>query len=157
VVSRALGVACVVGCGAGNVTNLAGQTVTVDGSTGRIYRGALRALVPNEHEDADLAALRQWAEAVSPVRVYPQGAAPAGEIVDLSAIAGGEDPANLPRLLAGAKMASGGALATEEGMAAAIAAGVECVTGTPTLPLLLAAARAGRNTDRETVAVSAAS
>lgn len=157
VVSRALGVACVVGCGSDNVTTLAGQTVTVDGSTGRIYRGALEALVPDEHADRELAALRQWAEAASPIRIYPQGSAPAGEILDLSATAGGEDPANLPRLLAGVKMASGGALATEEGMAAAIAAGVECVTGTPTLPLLLAAARAGRTTDRETLAVSATS
>jgi len=157
VVSRALGVACVVGCGAGHVTGLAGQTVTVDGSTGRIYRGALEALVPDEHADTDLAALRQWAEAASPIRIYPQGEAPSGDILDLSAIAGGEDPANLPRLLAGAKAASGGALATEEGMAAAIVAGVECVTGSPTLPLLLAAARAGRSTDRETLAVSATS
>jgi pyruvate,orthophosphate dikinase len=157
VVSRALGVACVVGCGDGHVTGLAGQTVTVDGSTGRIYRGALPALVPDEHADAHLAALRQWAEDASPIRIQVAGAAPAGGLVDLNAIAGGEDVANLPRLLAGAKAATGGALASEDGMAAAIAAGVEIVTGSPTLPLLIAAARAGRAIDRETLAVSATS
>jgi pyruvate,orthophosphate dikinase len=157
VVSRALGVACVVGCGADKVTTLAGQIVTVDGSTGRVYRGALKAFVPDEHGDADLAALRGWAEAASPLRVYPHGAAPVADILDLSALPGGEDPANLPRLLAGVKAVSGGALHTEEGIAAAIAAGVEIVVGSPTLPLLLAAARAGQETDRETLAVSASS
>jgi len=157
VVSRALGVACVVGCGTGSVTSLAGQIVTVDGSTGRIYRGALNALVPDEHGDAELAALRRWAEAASPITVYPFGSGPSSEILDLNAISGGEDPANLPRLLSGVQAATGGALATEEGMAAAIGAGVKIVTGNPTLPLLLAAARAGRTIDRETLAVSASS
>lgn len=141
VVSRALGVACVVGCGTGQVTALAGQTVTVDGATGRIYQGALHAQVPDEHTDAELAALRAWAEAASPLRVLPYGTDLPG-LVDLNTIPGGEDPANLPRLLAGATAATGGALTTEIGMAAAIAAGVRTVTGTPTLPLLLAAARA---------------
>ncbi len=157
VVSRALGVACVVGCGAGNVTSLAGQTVTVDGSTGRIYRGALEALVPDEHGDPELAALRGWAEAASPVTVRPYGWEPAGGILDLNVVSGGEDPANLPGLLAGIEAATGGALATEQGMAAAIAAGVTVVTGSPTLPLVLAAARAGGTVDRETLAVSASS
>ncbi|MFM2277874.1 MAG: pyruvate phosphate dikinase PpdK, partial [Pseudomonadota bacterium] len=142
VVSRALGVACVVGCGAGNVTSLAGQTVTVDGSTGRIYRGALHALVPDEHSDPGLGAIRRWAEAASPVAVQPAGAVAADELIDLNAIPGGEDPANLPKLLSGVKAATGGALATEEGMSAAIAAGVRIITGSPTLPLILAAARA---------------
>ena len=113
--------------------------------------------MPDEHADADLAALRGWAEAASPIRIYPNGAAPVADIVDLSAIAGGEDPANLPRLLAGARAATGGALSTDDGMTAAIAAGVEIITGSPTLPLLLAAARAGRGTDRKTPAASASS
>lgn len=157
VVSRALGVACVVGCGADSVTSLAGQTVTVDGSTGRIYRGALQSLVPDEHGDLDLAALRGWAEAASPIEVYPIGYDTPDDILDLNATSGGEDPANLPDLLAGVRSATGGALTTEEGMAAAIAAGVAVVTGSPTLPLVLAAARAGRTIDRETLAVSATS
>ncbi|MCA3451214.1 MAG: pyruvate, phosphate dikinase [Rhodobacter sp.] len=147
-VSRALGVACVVGCGLGQVTALAGQTVTVDGATGRIYRGALAALVPDELNDADLSMLRGWAEAASPVTVLPFGTDVPG-LVDLNAAEGGEDPANLPRLLTGATAATGGALSTEAGMAAALAAGVRTITGTPSLPLLVAAARAARQT-RET-------
>lgn len=141
VVSRALGVACVVGCGADSLMPLAGQTVTVDGATGRVYKGALQALIPDEHSDDDLATLRGWAETHSPVSVLPFGAEVPG-LVDLNAIPGGEDTANLPNLLAGATAATGGALSTEAGMAAALAAGVKTVTGTPTLPLLLAAARA---------------
>lgn len=144
VVSRALGVACVVGCGADRIMALAGQTVTVDGATGCIYQGALQALIPDEHTDDELATLRGWAETLSPVTVLPFGTEVPG-LVDLSAIEGGEDPANLPRLLQGATAATGGALATEAGMAAAIAAGVRTVTGTPTLPLLLAAARTATN------------
>lgn len=144
VVSRALGVACVVGCGSDSLIALAGQTVTVDGASGHIYRGALQALIPDEHSDKDLATLRGWAEAASPITVLPFGTNLPG-LVDLNAIAGGEDAANLPNLLTGATAATGGALSTEAGMAAAIAAGVKTVTGTPTLPLLLAAARAASN------------
>ncbi|OUC76419.1 pyruvate, phosphate dikinase [Gordonia lacunae] len=38
-VCREIGVPCVVGCGTGLTGTLAGQTVTVDGSTGKIYAG----------------------------------------------------------------------------------------------------------------------
>ena len=38
-VCREIGVACVVGCGTGVVDALAGQTVTVDGSSGAVYAG----------------------------------------------------------------------------------------------------------------------
>ena len=41
VVSRALGVPCITGCGDASVTGLAGRTVTVDGSEGDILDGAL--------------------------------------------------------------------------------------------------------------------
>lgn len=41
VVSRELGRPCVVGCGAGTVTGLIGQTVTVDSTTGEVFAGAL--------------------------------------------------------------------------------------------------------------------
>lgn len=39
VVSREIGRPCVVGCGAGTLDRLAGQEVTVDGSTGRVWLG----------------------------------------------------------------------------------------------------------------------
>jgi pyruvate,orthophosphate dikinase len=41
VVSRELGVPCVVGCGAGVLTALDGQTVTVDAVAGEVLAGAL--------------------------------------------------------------------------------------------------------------------
>ncbi|HWE33283.1 MAG TPA: PEP/pyruvate-binding domain-containing protein [Solirubrobacteraceae bacterium] len=41
VVSRELGVPCVVGCGAGALTELDGQIVTVDATTGEVLEGAL--------------------------------------------------------------------------------------------------------------------
>lgn len=156
VVSRALGVACVVGCGVGSVTAHAGRAVTVDGSTGRIYAGALAAEAPDEDAETDLAQLKDWAQAACPIPVHTPEEAPAAQVVDLNAIEGGEDAAKLPKLLGGAEAATGGALATEEGMAAAIAAGLKFVVGKPALPLLLAGARAGMaHEDRETVAVSA--
>jgi pyruvate,orthophosphate dikinase len=40
VVSRELGVPCVVGCGAGSLTPLEGRLVTVDASAGRVLEGA---------------------------------------------------------------------------------------------------------------------
>ncbi|HEV3054227.1 MAG TPA: PEP-utilizing enzyme, partial [Solirubrobacteraceae bacterium] len=41
VVSRELGVPCVVGCGAGALAELDGQIVTVDATTGEVLEGAL--------------------------------------------------------------------------------------------------------------------
>ena len=156
VVSRALGVPCITGCGEGSVTRLAGQTVTVDGSTGRIYAGALKAEAPSEESDTRLSALKAMAEAASPIRVLPAGTDAGAPVIDLNTTPGGEDAANLPRLLAGAVAATGGALATDAGMAAAIAARVKTVIGSPTLPLLLSAARAGApSASPEEIAVSA--
>ena len=66
--------------------------------------------------------------------------------------------ADLPRLLEGAKAATGGALASDAGMAVAVACGVGTVIGSPVLPLLLSAARAGKPAaDREELAVEATS
>lgn len=61
VVCREMGVPCVVGCGAGTVTALAGRTITVDGTTGTIYDGALPVADPAPVDDPDLAALAEWA------------------------------------------------------------------------------------------------
>lgn len=159
VVSRALGVPCVTGCGEASVTRLNGRIVTVDGASGRIYAGELRAVAPSEETDGHLAALKAMAEAHAPLRVLPAGADAGAPVTDLNALPGGEDPVNLPRLLVGgAKAATGGALCTEAGMAAALAAGVEIVLGSPVLPLLLCAARAARpGASREETAVSASS
>ena len=43
VVSRELGVACIVGCGTGSLTDLEGQVVTVDANHGEVLEGAVAA------------------------------------------------------------------------------------------------------------------
>ncbi|HTK63225.1 MAG TPA: pyruvate, phosphate dikinase [Pseudonocardia sp.] len=63
VVCREMGVVCVVGCGVDTVTSLAGQTVTVDGAHGNIYKGALPVLDATSLHDPDLAQLTEWARA----------------------------------------------------------------------------------------------
>lgn len=142
VVSRALGLPCVVGCGAGAVTALAGQTVTVDGASGKIYAGKLPVSVPDENHDPMLAALTGWAEAASPIVVRAN--LPADEGLDLNASTGGEDIEQLPRLLAGHSVARGGAISSNEGVRAALAAGIKTIVASPRLPVLLAAIEAAR-------------
>jgi pyruvate,orthophosphate dikinase len=63
VVCREMGVVCVVGCGADTVTSLAGQTVTVDGAGGNIYKGALPVVDASSLDDPNLSQLTEWARA----------------------------------------------------------------------------------------------
>lgn len=63
VVSRELGTPCVVGCGAGTLGALEGREVTVDGSAGVVYAGAL-PLAPTENVDLDR--LLGWARSLVP-------------------------------------------------------------------------------------------
>jgi pyruvate,orthophosphate dikinase len=144
VLSRSLGIPCVTGCGEGAVTQFEGREITVDAANGVIYDGQLGVIHPREEDDDYLKKLRAMAEAQAPLQVLRAGGDARTTIVDLNVIPGGEDPENLPRLLAGASVATGGALTTDAGMAAAIVAGVKTVIGNPTLPLLLSAARANK-------------
>ena len=66
VVSRELGVPCVVGCGPGVVAVLTGRQVTVDGSTGEIFDGILPLVATDEDDSADLARLAAWARERAP-------------------------------------------------------------------------------------------
>lgn len=142
VVGRALGLPSVVGCGAGTVTTLYGQTVTVDGERGKIYSGALEVVTPCETEDDRLAELLCWAREHSPLVVYRPDEAPRGTL-DLQGNDDAADPANLPALIKGARGARGGSIASEEGVRAALQAGLEYIVAEPTLPALLAAIHAG--------------
>jgi pyruvate,orthophosphate dikinase len=63
VVCREMGVVCVVGCGVGTVTALAGQTVTVDGAAGAVYEGALPVVDASSLDDPNLSQLTEWARA----------------------------------------------------------------------------------------------
>ncbi|MEY9988303.1 pyruvate,orthophosphate dikinase [Streptomyces sp. V4I8] len=63
-VCRELGLPCVVGCGEGTSGQLAGQRVTVDGSTGRIHAGVIRPSAPQGTqaiEDTVIETLSTWA------------------------------------------------------------------------------------------------
>lgn len=59
-VSRELGLPCVVGCGDGVVDALTGRTITVDGGTGEIFDGALIAEPASLDGDDYLVQLRVW-------------------------------------------------------------------------------------------------
>ena len=146
VVGRSLGVPCVVGCADLDLAAIEGRTVTVDGTRGAIYEGALDIEAPEAEGIAGLARMTREAEALSPIRVVAPEDAPE-EVLDLLGVEGSEDVARLPKLLKGHRAAMGAALHADGGMAAAIEAGLDCVVGTPRLPLLLdAVAHAARET-----------
>ena len=144
VVSRALGVPCIVGCGAGSLAALAGVTVTVDANSGHIYQGALPVVTPDESDDPRLAKLHAWALAASPITVLRENDSGAGAAFDLAEVEGGEDPEKLPGLLAGKTCVRGGAIESDAGVAAALAAGVTTIVARHPLPVLLAAIHARR-------------
>jgi len=144
VVSRSLGVPCVVGCGEGMGATLAGREVTVDGKAGQVFDGALPVSTPSETDDPYLCRITAWARAAAPIAVYRAvDAAPEGA-VDLDRLPGGEDPERLPALLEGAVGARGGALVSDAGVAAAVAAGLDFIVVRRGLPALLAACAAAR-------------
>jgi pyruvate,orthophosphate dikinase len=146
VVGRALGLPCVVGCGPGSLEALIGKTVTVDGQSGAVFDGALPIEAPDESDDDLLATVARWASARAPLRVIPPSAAAAQEALDLRGDAAAADPERIGEVLAarrGVRGARGGAIASDEGVRAAIAAGLEFIVADPVLPPLLAAARIG--------------
>jgi pyruvate,orthophosphate dikinase len=63
VVCREMAVPCIVGCGPGTVTALAGQTVTVDATNGMVYAGALKVLAPVSETDDALQTVTSWLRA----------------------------------------------------------------------------------------------
>jgi pyruvate,orthophosphate dikinase len=149
VVGRALGLPCVVGCGKGALDGLAGRTVTVDGRAGKVYDGALAIEAPDENDDESLSTLGRWAAARSPLRVLSPSAAEARDAVDLSENIAAADPTtigNALKLIKGARGARGGAIASDEGVRAALVAGLEFIVADPVLPPLLAALRSKSET-----------
>ena len=141
VVSRALGLPCVVGCGPGSLESLSGRIVTVDGALGRIFEGALDVVIPDETLDERLTVLSQWAKAKSRLTIYRPSEAPLENVIDLNTVEGGEDPNQLPHLIRGYRGARGGAIASDEGIRAALQEKLEFVVGEPVLALVIAAIR----------------
>ncbi len=140
VVGRALGRPCVVGCGAGSLEALAGQVVTVDGSTGIVYQGALEVFTPREEDDPALHLVAQWAAVVAKVPVL--AAAPAG-VMPVDFDENLEQSAALFASLQPGAVVSGALFANDEkAVHSAIAAGAATIITQPVLPALLAAAHA---------------
>ena len=139
VVCRALGVPCVVGCGDDTVARLAGETVTVDGSSGTIFAGRLAVSQPRESDEALLQELIAWSRPLCPIDVLSPAAAQGLKPLDLSQIPGGETPDEFARVIATAKCITGGALNSDAGVVAALEAGVECIVSEYVLPVMLCA------------------
>jgi pyruvate,orthophosphate dikinase len=135
VVSRQLGVPCVVGCGDGALAGLAGRTVTIDGSRGLVLAGHLDVDHPQEDADPLLRQLRDWAEARSPLQAHAVGHAPRPPEVDLES----DDAAQAAPRLKGVGSAIGSLLNTDEGVQLAVDAGLEFIVVKQVLPALLAA------------------
>ena len=142
VVSRALGVPCLVGCGDGAAIALAGRAVTVDANAGVVYGAALAVEMPSESDDPRLAELTRWAAVQSPITVLGVDDPRAADAVDVDPLEGIEDPDKLPALLAGNAVVRGGAVESDGGVAAALAAGVTTIVARHPLPVLLAAIQA---------------
>lgn len=157
VVGRALGLPCVVGCGKGVLAALAGRKVTVDGGAGRIYDGALAIEAPDEREHAELAQLTQWAADMSPLRVILPSAPEAAAALDLTNNDDAADPEKIAAVIAahkGARGVRGGAVASDEGVRAAIHVGLDYIVADPVLPPLLAAVHAAAESGAPTRAMS---
>lgn len=62
VVSRELGVACVVGCGSGVAAALEGRTITLDAGAGLVFDGRVSTSVGTGERDDAVATLRRWSQ-----------------------------------------------------------------------------------------------
>jgi pyruvate,orthophosphate dikinase len=132
VVSRELGRPAVVGCGASTVTRLAGQRVTLDGASGRVWLGNLAIDEADETASGDVHKLIEWGLPLLALRLLRPGEA-SGDIVDLDARGEGWHAA-----LAPGAIVQGSVLESDEGIQAALTAGVRGAVVRHRLPALLA-------------------
>ncbi|MFO1319006.1 MAG: pyruvate, phosphate dikinase [Burkholderiales bacterium] len=150
VVSRELGRPCIVGCGEGTVATLVGRHVTMDGATGRIWQGDLSIDRGPAAADDDARKLIDWALARVPVRIAHVSVA-AADALDLDALG----PLWRSGLRRGAAV-RGRILETEEGVHAAVAAGVTTLYVRHLLPAALASHHHARRQRESFSAASAA-
>jgi pyruvate,orthophosphate dikinase len=141
VVSREIGVPCIVGCGQGALLPLAGQAVTVDGASGQVYAGNLPVVRFSEDGDPGLATLIAWAAALSPLKVLGLDEPAAAGAVDTLVVDAGL-AGRLGALALEGAGAKGAAMETPEGIREAVAVGLGTVFVSQRLPALLAAIRA---------------
>ena len=88
VVSRELGRPCVVGCGENTVTALAGQPVTLDGGSGRVWAGDLAVEQSDEASIGDVRKLLEWGMPLIPIELSSTRCPPP-DAVDLDALGEG--------------------------------------------------------------------
>lgn len=138
VVSRALGRPCVVGVGTG-VVAMAGQIVTVDGASGKVYAGALGTQVPREDEDDRLSRLIGWARERCPIEVVRSGENHVDAGIDVDVLLAEGTHEQLAAALAGQTSAHGSGLANAEIARIACRAGISRMVTDPVLPALLVA------------------
>ncbi|EZP71238.1 Pyruvate phosphate dikinase [Novosphingobium resinovorum] len=138
VVSRALGRPCVVGTGSGALV-LAGQVVTVDGASGKVFAGALATQVPREDEDERLSRLIGWARERCPIEVLRPEDAASADAVDVDLLLAEGTHEQLASALAGHAAARGSGLANAEIARIARRAGITRMITEPVLPALLVA------------------
>jgi len=132
VVSRELGRPCVVGCGSNTVTALAGQRVTLDGASGRVWAGNLAVEQTDEASTGELRRLVEWGMPLIPIRLLRADEATA-DAVDLDTFGEGWRAALEPGITV-----RGRVLDTDQGIRAAMAAGVRAAVVRCRLPALLA-------------------
>jgi pyruvate,orthophosphate dikinase len=78
VVSREIGLPCVVGCGEGTLMHLAGERITVAGDIGKVFAGELDFVAWSEQNNSDLRALYGWAREHSTLTAHIKGRVPDG-------------------------------------------------------------------------------
>jgi pyruvate, orthophosphate dikinase len=139
VVSRALDTPCVVGCGAGVVDALLGRTVTVDAGSGKVYAGEIATTAVDEDSDDDLRRLTGWAGELVAVTVSDDGDGAGEPVFDADAIPAGELGEQLPGIPPGTRTVRGAVFATDDGVRAALDAGVAVIVAPNRLPVLLTA------------------
>lgn len=147
VVSREIGRPCIVGCGEGAVALLGGRMVTVDGSGGKVWAGKVDGVASDEAAIRDLIRLAEWATARARLSVFRTSEFDPQQVGGVSPVdldAAGEE---WRTALVGAEGARGDVLETDEGIHAAVTAGLKFVVvrhKTPALQSALEHERAGR-------------
>ncbi len=141
VVSRELGRPCIVGCGKDRVGSIVGQRVTLDGTTGRIWAGDLTAPAASDDDDAAMRRLVAWGLPRVRLRILPIGESPR-EAVDLDALGEAWHSGLQPHAIV-----RGRVLDTDDGLRAALAAGVEAVIVRNRLAAILTCLRASPTFD----------
>ncbi len=150
VVSRELGRPCIVGCGKDRIGPFIGQRITLDGATGRIWAGDLTAPAASDDEDPAVQRLIAWGLPLVPLRILATGEAPI-QTVDLDPLGDQWRSGLQPHAVVRGRM-----LETENGLRAALSAGVDAVIVQNRLAAILTCLRASPAPDAAFLARMAA-